>query len=87
MNFKVDNSAFQVGFSRDEYISSWEKVGAATKDGINQRCLEDKKVKWLVGDSDDEVDGLHPLIQTVNDFAISALMQAGYDGELLQATL
>jgi hypothetical protein len=43
--FNIEVSAFQQGFNRDMCVSAWEKVGAATKDGITRRCLEDKKVK------------------------------------------
>ena len=68
-------------------VSVWEKVGAATKDGIIQRCLKDKEVKRLIGDGDEEADELHPLIQTANDLAVHALVQAGYDGELLRAKI
>jgi len=70
-------------------VSAWEKVGAATKDGITQWCLKDKnkKVKRSVGDGDEEADKLHPLIQTANDLAVHALVQAGYDGELLRAKI
>ena len=68
-------------------VSAWEKVGAATKDGIIQRCLKDKEVKRLIGDGDEEADELHPLIQTANDLAVHALVQAVYDGELLRAKI
>ncbi len=85
--FNIEVSAFQQGFNRDMCVSAWEKVGAATKDGITRRCLEDKKVKRLVADGDKEADELHPLIQIANDLAIHALMQAGYNGELLRATI
>ena len=32
--FNIEVSAFQRGFNRDMCVSAWEKVGAATKDGI-----------------------------------------------------
>jgi len=41
----------------------------------------------LVGDGDEEADELHPLIQTANDLAVHALVQAVYDGELLRAKI
>jgi hypothetical protein len=68
-------------------VSAWEKVGAATKDVITRWCLEDKKVTRSAGDGDEEADELHPLIQTANDLAIHALVQAGYNGKLLRATI
>jgi len=64
--FNIEVSAFQRGFNRDMCVLAWEKVGAATKNGITRRCLEDK---------------------TVNDLAVHALVQAGYDGKLLRATI
>ncbi len=41
----------------------------------------------LIGDGNDEVDELHYLIQMSNDLAVHALVQAGYDGKLLRATI
>ncbi len=32
--FNIEVAAFQQGFNRDMCVSAWEKVGAATKDGI-----------------------------------------------------
>ena len=41
----------------------------------------------MVRDGDEEADKLHPLIQTANDLAVHALVQAGYDGKLLRAKI
>ena len=41
----------------------------------------------MVRDGDEEADKLHPLIQTANDLAVHALVQAGHDGKLLRAKI
>ncbi len=85
--FNIEVSAFQQGFNCDMCVSAWEKVGAATKDCITRRCLQDLQVMRLIGDGNNEVDELHCLIQTSNNLAVHALMQVGYDDKLLQSTI
>ncbi len=74
-------------FNRDMCVSAWEKMGAVTKDGITQQCLKDSRAMHSIGDGNNKVDELHNLIQTSNNLAAHTLMQAGYDGKLLRATM
>jgi hypothetical protein len=82
--------AFQAGFSRERCLDAWAKIGAATSTGeITRACLLDKQVMREMGDgdADDDEDRLRWKVQTANTLAVDALVRAGYDGELLRATL
>lgn len=84
--FSVQLGAFQKGFARKRCISSWEKVGVATKGGITRTCLDNSQVmKGL--DNDAESDKEYNLMQTANDLAVQALARAGYDSQWLQVQL
>ncbi len=60
---------------------------AATKVGkITRNCLSDKQVLKFLGDEDNS-DKLYWLIQTAKNIATYALQEAGYDTDLLKATI
>ena len=52
-NFIVVKCAFTVGFSKKACLGSWLKVGAAP---CTMVCLNDKKARRKIGDSNDEVN-------------------------------
>jgi hypothetical protein len=81
---RVTRSAFKAGFSKEKCLCTWEKVGAATANGVMHACLLDQQVLMQVGNNDD-IDAVYPILQKANDNAIHALSWAGYDTEFLQA--
>ena len=74
-------SAFEVGFSRQRCLDSWEKIGAAPP---TRKCLDDPQVRKSI-DSDKEYALLVNSVQEANEYAVYSLTEAGYDGSALQA--
>ena len=83
----IEDSAFEVAFSKQKCVGSFERVGAATKDGVTRACLQDKQVMIAIGNGNEERDMLLHAVQTANNNAVHQLIQAGYDAEHLRATL
>jgi hypothetical protein len=81
----VTCSAFKAGFFKAKCLCTWEKVGAATVNGVTCACLLDQQVLMQVGDNDD-IDAVYCIVQEANDNAIHAMSWAGYDAQFLQAT-
>jgi hypothetical protein len=77
----------QQGFSKQKCVASFERIGAATKDGVTRACLQDKQVMIAIRDGDEETDMFHHAVQTANKNAVHQLIQAGYDAEHLRATI
>ena len=65
----------------------FERIGAATKDGVTRACLQDMQVMRSIGTGADESDMLQHAVQTANNTAVYHLIQAGYDAQYLTATL
>jgi hypothetical protein len=61
----------------------WEKVGAATANGVTHACLLDKQILQQVGNYDD-TNVVYCIVQEANNNAIHALLLAGYDAQFLQ---
>jgi xanthine/CO dehydrogenase XdhC/CoxF family maturation factor len=64
-------------------VVEFERIGAATKDGVTRACLQDMQVMRSIGDGDDESDMLQHAVQTGNNTAVYHLIQAGYDAQYL----
>jgi hypothetical protein len=84
---KVEMGAFQKSFVPSRCLAAWQKVGAATKDGITHTCLNNPQVMKKIGDGKETDDETYAAVQMANDLAIFALSNAGYDAHFLQATL
>ena len=65
-----------MGFSREACKEAWEKIGAAP---LTKKCLNDNKVRKLVGDGDEEYDHLVKIIQEANNLSTHTLTENGYD--------
>jgi hypothetical protein len=50
----IEVSAFEQAFSKSKYVLAFERIGAATKDGVTRACLQDMQVMRSIGDGDDE---------------------------------
>ncbi len=90
MGCMIPMGAFQARFLQERCLNAWAKIGAATSTGkITRACLSDKQAMREVGDvdADDDKDCLCWKVRTANTLAVDALVRAGYDGELLRATL
>jgi hypothetical protein len=74
-------SAFELGFSREQCLSSWEKIGAAP---LTCKCLSKPQVRKLL-DLDKDYALLVNSVQEANEYAVYALTEGGYDGSALQA--
>jgi hypothetical protein len=72
----VLNSAFELGFSRQRCLDSWENIGAAPP---TCKCLNDPQVRKSFDENNDYA------IQEANEYAVYLLTDAGYDGNQLQA--
>ncbi len=77
-------SAFQRGFLKEQCIAVWEKVGAVP---LSRKCLQDTKVRRLIGDGDECQQSEVLQTQSVNDIATHALSMSGYDGNVLKGTI
>ena len=80
----VLESAFEIGFGREECNASWRKIGAAP---LTQACLKDPIVRTSIGEGNNEYALLLCSIQEVNEYTVYALNEGGYDGSALQALL
>jgi hypothetical protein len=65
--------------SKSKCVLAFERIGAATKDGVTCACLQDMQGIRSIGDGDDESDMLQHAVQTANNTAVYHLIQAGYD--------
>jgi hypothetical protein len=74
-------SAFEIGFSHQRCLDSWERIGAAP---LTRKCLGDPQVRRSI-DIDKEYALLVNSVQDANEYAVYSLMEAGYDGSTLQA--
>ena len=83
----IEASMFQMVFLNVECVCAFERVGAATKDGVTCACLQDMQVHRSIGDGDKETDALHCAVQEANSTSVLRLSQAGYDAQHLQVTL
>ncbi len=83
----IEVSAFEQAFSKSKCVLPFERIGAATMDGVARACLQDMHVMRSIGDGDDESDMLKHVVQTANNTVVYHLIQAGYDAQYLTATL
>ena len=83
----IEVSAFKMTFLSAKCVRTFERVGAATKDGVICACLQDMQVRRSIGDGDEETDTMHHAVQEVNSTAVLHLNQAWYDAQHLQAML
>ena len=60
-------SAFQHGFSREQCIAAWEKVGAVL---LSRRCLQNSKVQRSIGDGTEDQQLEVIQTQSVNDMPL-----------------
>ncbi len=74
--FRLEESAFQAGFSREACRDAWAKVGAAP---LTRACMDHPKVRKSIGDGDNEYQFLVSTIQEGNNLAIHTLTECGYD--------
>jgi hypothetical protein len=77
----VLESAFEIGFSRQRCLDSWDKIGAAPP---TRKCLNDPQVRKSI-DIDKDYALLVNSVQEANEYALYSLTEAGYDGSALQA--
>ncbi len=84
---EVEMGAFQKAFVPSHCLAAWQKVGAATKDGITRACLNNPHVMKEIGDGKETDNETYAAVQRANDLTIFALSNAGYDAHFLQATL
>ncbi len=76
--------AFQRGFSHEQNIKAWEKVGAVP---LSRRCLQSPKVRCSIGDGNDDQQALVHLIVEHNTIACNALSLEGFNGGVMKVTL
>ncbi len=72
----VEVSAFEQGFSKQKCVALFERIGAATKDGVTCACLQNKQVMIAIRDGNEETDMLHHAVQTANNNAVHQLIHA-----------
>jgi hypothetical protein len=77
-------NAFEEGFSKEQCLKAWAKVGAAP---ATRACLKDPKVARQLGDSEDDFQLKMRLIQDLNDRSVAALEEKGWAGHFLKASL
>jgi hypothetical protein len=77
-------NAFEEGFSQEQCLKAWAKVGAAP---LTRACLQDPKVSRTLGDSDDEFQLKLKLIQDLNRESVAALIAKGWAGHHLEGFL
>ena len=78
----IEVSAFEQSFLKFKCVLVFERIGAATKDGVTRACLQDMQVRRSIGDGDDESDiMLQHAVQTANNTDVYHLIQAGYDAQ------
>jgi hypothetical protein len=77
-------SAFQCGFSKEQCIAAWEKVGAVP---FSRICLQDKKVRRSIGDGAEDQQSEVIQTQSCNDIATHALSMSGYNGNVLKGMI
>ncbi len=82
----IEVGAFQKAFSRLKCLAAYAKVGAPTREGVTRACLNNPQV-LTSNDTSNDIAKLCWSIQNANELAIHALTQAGYNGQLLKATL
>jgi hypothetical protein len=73
--------AFEIGFSRQRCLDSWEKIGAAP---LTRKCLDNPQVRKLI-DIDKDYALLMNSVHEAIEYAIYALTEVGYNGSALQA--
>ena len=83
-NELLEESAFEVGFSRMQCRKAWEKIGAAP---LTRACLNDPKVRRELGDSQDNTNHLMLEIQEANNVSTYALDRLGFDASYLTAKI
>jgi hypothetical protein len=69
---------------KSKCVLVFERVGAATKDGVTLACLQDIQVLRSIGDGDNETDMLQHAVQTANNTDVYHLIQAGHDAQYLR---
>ena len=78
--------AFQAGFSKEQNLSAWRKVGAAP---LTRACLQDEQVRHDVckNDEEDPMSAKLRKIQAMNNSSVYFLNSLGYNGDALMAKL
>ena len=78
--------AFQAGFSKEQNLSAWRKVGAAP---LTRACLQDEQVRHDVCENNEEDPMSAELrkIQAMNNSSVYFLNSLGYNGNALMAKL
>ena len=80
----VEVSAFDVGFSREQCVKAWAKVGAAP---MTRACLKDAKVRHELGDGGTDMEECMLQVQSANLIACNLLQQHGYSADVLRVTI
>ncbi len=80
----IVGSAFQRGFSHEQNVKAWEKVGAVP---LSRRCLSSPKVRRSIGDGTDNQQALVYLLVEHNTIACNALTLEGFNGDVMKVTL
>ena len=76
----IVGSAFQRGFSHEQNVKAWEKVGAVP---LSRRCLSSPKVRRSIGDGTDNQQALVYLLVEHNTIACNALTLEGCNGDVM----
>jgi hypothetical protein len=71
----IVGSPFQRGFSHEQNVKAWEKVGAVP---LSRRCLSSPKVRRSIGDGTDNQQALVYLLVEHNTIACNALTLEGH---------
>ena len=80
----IVGSAFQRGFSHEQNVKAWEKVGAVP---LSRRCLSSPKVRRSIGDGTDNQQALVYLLVEHNTIACNALTLEGFNGDVMKVML
>jgi hypothetical protein len=80
----IVGSAFQHGFSHEQNVKAWEKVGAVP---LSRRCLSSPKVRRSISDGTDNQQALVHLLVEHNMIACNALTLEGFNGNVMKVTL
>jgi hypothetical protein len=80
----IVGSSFQRGFSHEQNVKAWEKVGAVP---LSRRCLSSPKVRRSIGDGTDNQQALVYLLVEHNTIACNALTLEGFNDDVMKVTL
>ena len=80
----VVGSVFQEGFSHEQNLNAWAKVGSVP---LTRACLQHPKVRRSIRDGNNNQQAVAHLIQENNIIAYTTLIHVGYNGHVMMLQL